>query len=101
VGCRGFCAVLPIFFIANNGGAKKHGALLGGELENMGGVYTAVTMLFIFMQERQGVRISPDFPDLDRQDAGQGWGISFAVKCHVFALPEPGFFVPVFAGDFL
>jgi hypothetical protein len=94
-GVPGFlCRFIDCCFIANNGGAKKSGALLAGKLENMGGVYAAGIMPFDFLLERQGVRISPDFPGLGRQDAGQGCDFVLAVYCHVFALPKPGFFVP-------
>ena len=47
-GCRGFCAVfLIVFFIAGNCGAKKYGAFMTVNAENMGGVYAAGFMPFV------------------------------------------------------
>ena len=49
------------------------------------------------------MRISPDFPDPDRQDAWQGWGFALLDLCHVFiwglfsTLRLPCFFVPACA----
>ena len=45
----------------------------------MGGVYAAVCMSFGIMQEMGCVRTSGPFPDLARQDAGQGAGYAFSI----------------------
>ena len=52
----------------------------------MDGVYAAVYMSFGIMQEMGCVRTSGPFPDLARQDAGQGAGYAFFDYCHVFLL---------------
>jgi hypothetical protein len=65
-------------------GSKKSGALLTGNVKNMGGVYAAGYMPFGIMQEIGCVRISSLFPDHDRQDAGHGCCFAFVDYCHVF-----------------
>jgi hypothetical protein len=72
------------FLIADNCGAKKSGASLSRNLENMGGVYAACYMPFGIKQEIGCVRTSSLFPDHERQDAGHGCCFAYVNKCHVF-----------------
>ena len=65
-------------------GLEKAGALLFGNVENMGGVYAVVCIRFEVMQAMGCVRTSSPFPDPGRQDAGQGCGYAIFDYSHVF-----------------